>query len=80
MSIKNKAKDRDINGRINRNYTGPSLDWKAAFPKGCPRSWRNRFITRPKRRKNKQICYNILKGDDYDELIFPLGNKKPHHY
>lgn len=80
MSVKNKTKDRDINGRISRKYTGPSLNWKVAFPKGCPKSWRNMFMTRPKRRKNKQLCHQILKGNDYNELNFPLGNKKPHYY
>ncbi len=80
MSVKNKTKDRDINGRICRKYTGPSLNWKVAFPKGCPKSWRNMFMNRPKRRKSKQLCHQILKGSDYNELNFPLGNKKPHYY
>ncbi|ARB93029.1 hypothetical protein [Legionella longbeachae] len=72
--VKNKTKDRDINGRICRKYTGPSLNWKVAFPKGCPKSWRNMIMTRPKRIRNKQLCHQILKGSDSNELTFPLGN------
>jgi hypothetical protein len=37
-------------------------------------------MTRPKRRKNKAVCIAILKGEDPDGMVFPLGNHKPHEY
>ena len=37
-------------------------------------------MTRPKRRENRAVCLEILRGANPDELAFPLGNRKPHEY
>lgn len=77
MSVKNKAKDRDDNGRIKRKHTGPhSTYWLNHTPKW----WVKLFMTRPKRRKNKMACSAVMRGADPDNMAFPLGNKKPHEY
>ena len=77
MSIKNKAKDRDQHGKIKRKYTGPdSTDWLNHTPKW----WIKLYMTRPKRRRNKEVCTAIMKGKDPDDLVYPLGNRKPHIY
>lgn len=77
MSVKNKAKDRNSNGRIRRNYTGPSSDYWG----GCPGWWVSIFMTRPQRRTEAHLC-RLLQQDQLvgDEVVFPLGNNKPHMY
>lgn len=77
MSIKNKAKDRNSKGRIDRKYTSKSKwgNWKHT-----PSWWTNLFMTRPERRRNKKICHDILKGKDFNGIALPLGNNKPHEY
>lgn len=77
MSVKNKAKDRGVNGKILRKYTGEKSNH---FPDGAPGWWVNMFMNRPKRRENKRLCRRIKEGECYDALVFPLGNHKPHHY
>jgi hypothetical protein len=77
MSIKNKAKDRDAHGRIKRKYTSPE---STRCCHSTPSWWVNLFMTRPKRRKNKQCCVEIMKGKDPDSLVYPLGSNKPHEY
>ena len=77
MAVKNKAKDRDQNGRIYRKYTGKVSN---PFPNGTPSWWTNLYMNRPKRRMNKHLCQKIVSGVHPDELVFPLGNSKPHEY
>lgn len=77
MSIKNKSKDRGCNGRIKRKYTGP---YTTMCFKHTPKWWVKLHMTRPKRRQNKRLCIAIIKGEDADGLIHPLGNRKPHEY
>jgi hypothetical protein len=77
MSVKNKVKDRDERGKIKRKYTGPSSTYWLSH---TPRWWVKLFMTRPKRRENKSACVSILKGEDPDGVVFPLGNRKPHKY
>ncbi len=77
MSVTNKSKDRDARGRPDRKYTGPeSTFWLSHTPKW----WVKLYMTRPKRRQNTAVCRAIVKGADPDEMIYPLGNRKPHRY
>lgn len=80
MAIKNKTYDRDDNGHIKRKYTGPSHKWQCAFPKGSPKSWRKTVVIRPKRRECERLCHKALQYERIDDLIFPLGNRKPFIY
>ena len=77
MSIKNKAKDRDEQGRIKRKYTGPFSTYCYST---CRKSWRYFYMTRPRRRANKRVCDQVRLGVDPDGIITPLGNNKPHEY
>ena len=77
MAVKNKAIDRDRNGRICRKYTGKVWNW---FPDGTPSWWTSLHMNRPRRRMNTHLCHLVVSGMDPDELVFPLGNNKPHHY
>jgi len=72
MSVYNKAHDRDLKGRIDRNRTGKEKHWRK------PNKWfRKLFCIRPKRRKNKGLCIKIMHEHDLDCLIYPLANNKP---
>lgn len=77
MSIKNKTRDRDVNGRIKRKYTGPESGY---WLRQTPSWYVTQFMTRPDRRRAKRLCAQILKGLDCDGATFPLGNHKPHIY
>lgn len=77
MSVKNKVIDRDHNGRISRKYTAKVSN---PFPNGTPSWWTNLYMNRPKRRENRRLCKKVLGGVEADELVFPLGNRKPHVY
>jgi hypothetical protein len=80
MSIKNKTKDRDKNGRIKRKYTSPSRMWKASFPNGCPKAWRIMYMTRPQRHDDKHMCHKLKSSADWDDMAFHIGSRKPHVY
>ncbi len=75
MSVYNKSMDRNTNGKINRQLTRKEKHW-------CkPNKWfRKLYSIRPKRRKNKILCIQIMKEVYLDELIYPVGNNKPHQY
>lgn len=45
-----------------------------------PGWWVNQFMNRPKRRKNARLCHRIMKGNDPENIAWPLGNHKPHEY
>ncbi len=77
MSIKNKATDRDNSGKIRRDYTSPGTCY---WLDQCPKHWRHRTMTVPRRRRNKALCVAILKGADPYGVTGPLGNNKPHEY
>lgn len=77
MSLKNKTFDRDAKGKICRIYTGPSYHVTWDHP---PSWWVNLTMNRPRRREVAQLCRRVLRGTDPDELIWPLGNSKPHEY
>lgn len=77
MSVKNKAKDRDVNGRIRRKYTGPGSGY---WLRQTPKWWRKLYMTKPKRRMNSKAVSSIRRGDDPDDMAYPLGNRKPHEY
>ena len=77
MSVINKAKDRDHTGRIKRKYTRSYDKWNLSQNPGW---WVNLYMNRPKRRENKRVCHQVMKGVHLDQLITPLGNHKPHEY
>ena len=78
MSIKNRITDRDANGRIARKYTGPARD---DYPWSTPGWWVSLYMTRPRRRKTRILCRALVRDEiDADDVIFPLGNHKPHEY
>lgn len=78
MSIKNKATDRDRHGRMIRKYTGPGAH---SHGQSTPGWWVSLHMTRPRRRANKALCQKLLRGDiGCEEVVFPLGNHKPHEY
>lgn len=79
MSVKNKAKDRDHNGRIRRKYTSRHK-WGVHYG-SSPGWWVKLFMTRPQRRVEAHFCSLLCKAPtDADEMTFPLGNRKPHEY
>jgi hypothetical protein len=79
MSVKNKTKDRDHNGRIRRKYTSRHK-WGVHYG-SSPAWWVKLFMTRPQRRVETHLCRLLgQESIDADEAIFPLGNRKPHEY
>ncbi len=77
MSTTHRYRDRGPGGKLLRKYRqkhGPS------FPRGTPKWWRKLHMTRPRRQDNNELCHRVTKGEDYDRLTFPLGNRKPHVY
>jgi len=56
----------------------PVRDGKAFSYDAAPWWWRNLTMTRPKRRLTRNLCQNVLKGFDTEDLAWPLGNHKPH--
>lgn len=77
MSTTHRYLDRGSDGRLLRKYRrcyGP------AFATGTPKWWRKLHMTRPRRRENRVLCHRILRGEEYDQLVFPLGSRKPHVY
>ncbi len=76
MSDKNRTRDRDANGHINRKYT---RNHKRLKFDSAPKAWVNLFMTRPKRRIEKDLCRRVVLQSEY-EFVFPLGNHKPHFY
>lgn len=53
---------------------------KAPFPNGIPSYWNILFHSRPRRRRDKDTCHRVLQGADADDLVWDLGNHKPHEY
>ena len=77
VSVKNKTKDRDLKGRIKNKYRRVgSTYWLDHTSKW----WVKLYMTRPKRRANRALCVDIMNGADPDELVAPLGGRKPHEY
>ena len=75
MSVYNKARDRNLKGRIDRKRTRKEKHWRK------PNKWfRKLFCIRPKRRKNKVVCMKIMQAHDLDCLTYPVGNNKPQNY
>jgi len=52
----------------------------AQFPSGTPAYWNILFHTRPRRRRDKSNCHHVLRGAEADNLVWDLGNHKPHKY
>jgi hypothetical protein len=77
MSTTNNANDRGADGKLRRQYR---CRYGVPFPNGTPKWWRKLYMTRPRRRENKHICWLILHGADPEGLTAPLGNCKPHLY
>jgi len=77
MSTTNKASDRGADGKLRRQYR---RHCGVPFPNGTPKGWRKLYMTRPRRRENKRLCWLILQGAEPDGLTPPLGNYKSHRY
>ncbi len=77
MSTTNRALDRGPDGKLLRTLR---RSHEVPFPHGTPRSWRKLYMTRPRRRENKRLCWQVQRGADYEGMSFPLGNRKPHIY
>lgn len=75
MSIRNKSKDLNAQGRISRKFTSPGNGNMTT-----PSWWTRLYMTRPRRLENKSSCRAILRGADPDGMNFPPGNRKPHKY
>ena len=45
-----------------------------------PSSYTHEFMNRPERRDNQRLCHRILNGEEPDNIVWPLGNSKPHKY
>ncbi len=45
-----------------------------------PQWWIKDYMTKPRRRESTRLCYSIIKGEDPENIAWPLGNKKPHIY
>lgn len=46
----------------------------------APGHWNILFHSRPKRRRNKSNCHKVLQGEDWDHIVWDLGNRRPHIY
>jgi len=73
MSVVNKARDRDRNGRINRKYTRNCHLRSRVRPTWFDRVYHNR----PRRRANAALCRAIVAGADPYALAEPVVNHKP---
>lgn len=51
-----------------------------AFPNGTPAHWNILHHSRPRRRRTAQLATKLLKGTEPDDLVWDLGNRKPHIY
>lgn len=74
MSIYNRATDRDDHGRLKRSYRRPP------FPMSTPGRWVCVHMNRPRRHRNRALCRCVVQGREPEQLIWPLGNRKPHVY
>lgn len=74
MSTYNRALDRDECGRLKRHYRRPSWPWST------PGWWVRETMNQPRRRIHRRLCQLVTLGHDPDELVWPLGNHKPHRY
>jgi hypothetical protein len=45
-----------------------------------PKSWDIIYHRRPRRRESRALEKKIMKGYDADEIVWPVGNHKPHTY
>lgn len=43
-----------------------------------PGWWVSLHMNRPKRRENTRLCRQVLSGAQADDLIWPMGNHRPH--
>lgn len=65
-----------------RRIRGVSQSYRDAWIwlSNWPRYWDIENHTRPKRRAGQRLIVRIRRGDDPDDLAWPLGNHKPHRY
>ena len=74
MSTTNRATDRDDRGRLKRCLRGPNL------VQSTPRYWVQLYMTRPRRRENRRLCLQVVRGRGPDAIAWPLGSRRPHVY
>ena len=78
MSIKNKTIDRNGQGRIARKYTGHGCH---SHGRTTPCWWTHQTSIKPGRRRSKTLCRALVSEKIHpEEVVFPLGNHKPHWY
>lgn len=66
---------RPVRGDFDPNYAAKWL-WLCNWPR-----WHDiEYHRRPKRRAERELIVRVLRGDDPDDLAWPLGNHKPHRY
>ena len=51
-----------------------------AFPNGTPAHWNIVFHSRPRRRRDHASLVKVVRGLDPENLIWDLGNSRPHKY
>lgn len=82
MANYKKRKSRVCMGRgshndLKRRFKDDTSRW--LWWMGTPRYWRLTQMTRPKRRLEKKLLHDILRGADADDIAWPV-TKKPHWY
>lgn len=45
-----------------------------------PKYWDILRHRRPRRRRNRLLEHKVLRGADPDDMVWPLGNTRPHSY
>ena len=80
-----KRKRSRVAGR-NNGYSAKGLEHRLELDakdvrwlRNWPRWYDKLHHTRPLRRAGKRMERDLLKGDDPDNLVWPLS-RKPHHY
>lgn len=63
-----------------RTSSGARGSWRGHWLRHWPRWWDITFHTRPKRRVEQALLVRMRKGDDPENIAWPLGNRKPHRY
>lgn len=59
MSVRNKTKDRDAQGKIKAAYRGKPCHRRFL---STPSWWTRLYMTRPRRQQNRRICRAVEKG------------------
>lgn len=69
--------NRGSTNDIKRLYADSNIRW--AWWQNTPSHHHILYHTRPRRRQERQLEIAVMKGEDPENIIWPLS-KKPHHY